>query len=84
VFCFFPLFLAARFFPAREGRPADEECPTSRTTRTGRRRVHIILLSKVVDYMYLQVHSVQFALYMNAQCVETTDCVRFTVLSKQQ
>ena len=37
--------------PAREGRPADE-CPTSRTIRTGRTTVHIILLSKVVDYMY--------------------------------
>ena len=37
--------------PAREGCPADE-CPTRRTIRTGRTRVHIILLSKVVDYMY--------------------------------
>ena len=44
------LFLQS-LMPAREGRPADE-CPPSRTIRTGRTRVHIILLSKVVDSIY--------------------------------
>jgi hypothetical protein len=47
MFCFFPLF-----FPF----PADER-PNSRMIRTGRRRVNIILLSKVVDYIIYFVSS---------------------------